>query len=186
MRPPAPPISLSTVPLLLKLYRPPLRSFVCSSCLSKASTPGSKSLNFPTAYHNDLFQHKSFTTAPVRQKKTGGKQSSKQNSSRAEQYVENSHSEDPGDFSALETEIRNIREGLREELKRIKAGGIDIEAVEHLRVKLKDRGGGGAKGGRGSKPRSGSDEEVRLGDIAQVVPRGRVVVVMVGEKDVST
>ena len=99
--------------------------------------------------------------------------------------MENSSSDDPGDFGALETEIGNIKDGLRAELKKIKGGGIDIEAVERLRVRLKDRGGGGARGAKSSKPKSDGDEEMMLGDIALVVPRGRVVVVMVGEKDVS-
>ena len=94
-----------------------------------------------------------------------------------------SASDDPGDFSTLEEEITSIKDGLREELKKIKAGGIDIEAVENVRVRLKGEGAS-VKGGKGSKSKSAGNE-VRIKDIAQVVPRGRVVVIMVGEKEVS-
>ena len=136
--------------------------------------------------YDEFAQRRKLSTSPAVHKKTGGKLASKQNTSRAEQYVENSTSQEPGDFSALENEIRTIRDGLREELKKIKAGGLDIEALENLTVTLKHgSGGGGSKSGKGSKPKGTGGEETKLGDIAQVVPRGRVVVIMVGEKDVS-
>lgn len=60
---------------------------------------------------------------------------------------------------------------MREEIRRIKPGGVDVQAVEEVRVTLKK----GAKGGK---------DVVRVGELAQVVPRGRVLVLLVGEKEV--
>ena len=55
----------------------------------------------------------------------------------------------------------------------MKAGGIarDLEALEGIKVQLEKDGG---KGG-----------SVKVGDLAQVLPRGKNVVVLIGEKDVS-
>ena len=75
--------------------------------------------------------------------------------------MENSSSDDPGNFSAMKDEISLIEGRLREDLKKIKAGGLDVDAIENLRVKLKDSGGGGTGGGKGQKCQvqgSGGDE----------------------------
>ena len=55
----------------------------------------------------------------------------------------------------------------------MKAGGAgrDPESIENIRVRL-------AKDGKG--------DSVKLGDAASVVPRGKNVLVIVGEKDVSS
>lgn len=52
-------------------------------------------------------------------------------------------------------------------MRGIRAGGLDAEKIEGLRVKLAKQAG-----------------VVRVGEVAQVVQRGRVMVVMVGEKEV--
>ena len=77
---------------------------------------------------------------------------------------------DPFDFSELEAGIQRALERLKDELSKLRAGGrFNPDIVEALRVSLT----------------KGSKETVRLGDLAQVVPRGgRTVVVLVGEKDV--
>ena len=87
--------------------------------------------------------------------------------------------DDARDFSAFKSEIEKATTFLRAELAKLKAGGLDLEAVEGLRVTL-----GPGKGDAGGKGRV-KGQVVRLGDVGQVVPRGRVVVVMVGEKEVS-
>ena len=48
----------------------------------------------------------------------------------------------PTNFSAFETEISKIVDHLRDEFRYIKAGGINVEAVEDARVLLKTGGGG--------------------------------------------
>ncbi len=91
-----------------------------------------------------------------------------------------------------------IIENLREEVRNIKAGGVNVEAVEDARVVLKSGGGGGGDAGvKGAKGRIGGNgpkgggggggggkEIVQVKDLCQVVPRGRLLVLMVGEKEV--
>ncbi|KAL8732643.1 MAG: hypothetical protein Q9166_002618 [cf. Caloplaca sp. 2 TL-2023] len=118
----------------------------------------------PTLNH----QRHPFTTTPIPHKKQGGKGNSK--NTVAVNASKTSHDNtDPTDFSSLQTEIDSIVEKLREEIRNIKAGGINIEAVEDARVIMKSGGGGGK-------------QMVRVRDLCQVVPRGRVLVLMVGEK----
>lgn len=81
-------------------------------------------------------------------------------------------------------------EYLKSELSKLKAGGLDLEAIEGLKVDFGTAKGDAGRGPAAGKGRNKGDgkargEVVRVGDVAQVVPRGRVVVVMVGEKDVS-
>lgn len=85
----------------------------------------------------------------------------------------------------------------------MKAGGIDLEAVEKVRVNIgggqgKEVGAANAKDGKRKgegkrgKGKGGKEEDdgsgtamtVALGEVAQVVKKGREVVIMVGEKEV--
>lgn len=75
---------------------------------------------------------------------------------------------DPLDFSAFEVAIERILESLKAELAKLRHTGRSPEVIEALRVKLV----------------KGSKDTVALGEIAQVIPRGRVLLVVVGEKDV--
>ena len=76
---------------------------------------------------------------------------------------------DPFDFTDYEAAIARAHEHLRSDLAKVKAGGLDPEAIENVRVKLGKGGDGGS---------------LRVGDVSSVVKRGRNVVVLVGEKDV--
>jgi len=79
-------------------------------------------------------------------------------------------SEDPYDFSTLEADIATAIERLKNDLSKLRAGGrFNPEVLENLRVQM-DKGG---------------SKSERLSDVAQVVPKGRVVQVLVGEKDVG-
>jgi hypothetical protein len=77
---------------------------------------------------------------------------------------------DPYDFSELEGSIQKALDRLRNTLAKLRGGGrFNPEVLEALRVTL----------GKGSK------ETVKLGDLAQVVPRGgRTIAVMVGDASV--
>jgi len=67
-------------------------------------------------------------------------------------------------------------EGLTHKLSQLRSGGrLNPEVVENLRVKI----GTAGKDGDGK-------ETVRLADIAQVVPRGRMLSVICGESEVRT
>ena len=108
------------------------------------------------------------STSPLSKK--GGKQESKRT---VPLNAAKTSGLDPFDFSDFQAAISRAQERLKTDLGKIKAGGRDPEVVENVRVRL-----GKGEGGR-------EREMVRVGDLASVVPRGRNVAVLVGEKDVS-
>jgi ribosome recycling factor len=71
----------------------------------------------------------------------------------------------------LESQILKAIEKLTHELSQLRGGGkLNPDIVENLKVQLGTAGHG--------------KESVKLGDIAQVVPRGRVLNVVCGEEAV--
>lgn len=77
---------------------------------------------------------------------------------------------DPLDFSALEADISKSLERLRTDLSKLRAGGrFNPETLEALRV----------------QPSKASNETVRLADVAQIIPKGRTIQVLVGDQEVS-
>jgi hypothetical protein len=75
------------------------------------------------------------------------------------------------DVSGLEAQILKAIEKLTHDLSQLRGGGkLNPEVVESLKVQLGTAGQG--------------KETVRLGDIAQVVPRGRTINVVCGEEEV--
>ncbi|KAK3719125.1 hypothetical protein LTR37_004689 [Vermiconidia calcicola] len=77
-------------------------------------------------------------------------------------------SEDPHDFANLEADIASTIERLKNDLSKLRAGGrFNPEVVENLRV----------------QPDKSSTQTVKLSDLAQVIPKGRTVQILVGEKD---
>ena len=75
------------------------------------------------------------------------------------------------DFSTLESGILKALEKLTRDLSQLRSGGrFNPDVVENLKVQL---------------GKAGSKETVRLKDLAQVVPKGRLLNVIVGEKEVS-
>lgn len=82
--------------------------------------------------------------------------------------------EEAYDVSGLEKEVLKAIEELTHKLSQLRSGGrLNPEVVEGLKVHL----GIAGKDGDGK-------ETVRLGDIAQVVPRGRMLNVICGEAEV--
>lgn len=126
------------------------------------------------------------SSTPSRRKKGGGNQEQKRtveiNSAKS------AGRDDAHDFSAFQLEIDKATDYLKSELSKLRPGGLDLEAIEALRVSLSPSAGGKGGGSRKDGPRSGGkgkSDTVKLGDVAQVVPRGRIVVIMVGEKEVN-
>lgn len=85
---------------------------------------------------------------------------------------------------------------LKTDLGKLKPGGLDLDAVEAVKVDL-DRGSKGPpvtweKSKRAVEKREKEKKErekgdkVRVGDLAQVLIRGRICVVLVGEKEVCS
>ena len=98
--------------------------------------------------------------------------SSSSSSSSTTASSSSSGSDDASDFSALEEEIQKAMERLRSDLNKLRSGGrFNPDLLEALRVQL----------GKGSDAAF-----VKLGDVAQVIPKGRTVQVLVGEQDVRT
>lgn len=86
------------------------------------------------------------------------------------QFSGSTPTDDAYDVSALEAQILKAMERLTHELSQLRSGGrLNPEVVESLKVQL-----GTARAGK---------ETVRLGHIAQVVPKGRLLNVMVGEQE---
>jgi len=75
---------------------------------------------------------------------------------------------DPLDLSFLHDGIADALKRLKDDLSKLRAGGrLNPDVIENLRVHLK-----------------GDKESVRLGDLAQVIPKGgRTLTIMVGEED---
>ncbi|KAK4967559.1 hypothetical protein LTR28_002634 [Elasticomyces elasticus] len=107
---------------------------------------------------------RSFSTSPTSLKK--GAKAARESSPSASSP--SSGTDDPFDFSTLETDIAKALEHLKNDLSKLRAGGrFNPEVLENLHVNLIKEGNVG----------------VKLSDVAQVVPKGRTVQVIVGEKD---
>ena len=131
--------------------------------------------------------HRGLSTTTALLKKGGGKQEQKRtvkiNSAKTEGR------DDASDFSDYRHEIGKATDFLKNELSKLRAGGLDLDAIEALNVNVGSSGGGGGGGSKKDSSRSGGKgkgDTVKLGDVAQVVPRGRIVVIMVGEKEVCS
>lgn len=80
-------------------------------------------------------------------------------------------------------------------MRNIRPGGVNIEAVEEAKVRLKVKDGTVGQGRRVLQGRvrgpmrvgggGGPTEIVKLKELCQVVLRGRMLILMVGEKEVS-
>lgn len=154
--------------------------------LSGTSTPVPNTSNnttlqlTPSPRHTTttLTAHQQCTTIPARRPfsttppllKKGGKAARDESKSQAASSKDSHPADDPSDFSALEADIAAAVERLKDDLSKLRAGGrFNPELLENLRV----------------QPDKNSQSKVRLSDVAQVVPKGRTVQVLVGEKDVS-
>ncbi|KAI9880145.1 MAG: hypothetical protein M1830_005174 [Pleopsidium flavum] len=131
-----------------------------------------KLCTYPLLSHSSSLQRsnprtscRTFTATPLFLKK-GGKENNKRN---VEVAAAATADVDPFDFTQLEAGIQKAIDKLKDELSKLRAGGrFNPEILEALRVQLV----------------KGSKETVRLGELAQIVPKGgRAVIVMVGEKD---
>lgn len=138
-----------------------------------------------TLTRNPYVTLRGFSSTTILLKKGGGKQEQKRtvdiNSAKT------AGRDDAHDFSNFRHEIDKATNFLKGELSRLRAGGLDLQAIEALNVNLGTSGGGGGGGPKKDGSRSGGKvrvDTVKLGDVAQVVPRGRIVVLMVGEKEV--
>ncbi|TGO10222.1 hypothetical protein BTUL_0141g00270 [Botrytis tulipae] len=158
-----------------------LRRNLLSSNLQNASILEIRPLQFnlPTRYQNtphyrslsssSSLQFQSTPTLLKKKDKGNKNSSSEPESSSSTSSSAAAEDNDPFDFSTLQAGIDKSLEKLKNDLGKLRTGGrFNPEVLEGLRVKL----------GKDAK------ESFRLGDLAQVLPKGgRSVVVLVGEKD---
>jgi len=121
---------------------------------------------------------RTFTTTPSLQKKKDKPSKSRESDSSSSSSSSKSPTpsssttttnDDPFDFSELETALARAHDRLKDDLSKLRAGGrFNPELVENLRVSLDKN----------------SKETFKLGDLAQVVPRGRVLNLIAGDGDV--
>ena len=116
-------------------------------------------------------QHCRFSTTSTLYKKASKQRSNDEAPAKSPGSKTTKADDDPFDHSHLKASISAAISRLTNELSKLRTGGrFNPESLEGLRVQLQ----------KGVK-----ESTVRLGDLAQVVPRGgRTVVVLVGEKDV--
>ena len=171
--------------------RPASTSVAYISGLERPSRQGPRQAKWPLTSPARHMPQSPFSTSPYCLKR-GGKQESKRN-------VENAQTKsadvDPFDLSAMEAGIHKAQEKLKDDLSKLKPGGrFNTEIIENLRVPLmnQNRGKSVVSSGKGDKEKDKEKERekekvtVRLGDLAQVIPRsGRLVVVLVGEEEVN-
>ncbi|EKG13033.1 hypothetical protein MPH_09853 [Macrophomina phaseolina MS6] len=143
--------------------------------LPRLQAPATSYQRLPTTASSSL-SSRLFTTTPALAKKTGKANLSHARSD-SSPPVTDAHSSTPTDeaydLSQLESQILRAIERLTHELAELRGGGrLNPEHVEKLRVTLKPTGS--ARDGR---------ETHRLGDLAQVIPKGRVLSIVAGDEE---
>jgi ribosome recycling factor len=123
----------------------------------------------PQPRHSFNPQVRTFSKTSQLLKKKGRAEREREEEEAAEKS--SSEVEDPFDFSTLDAGIKKLLEKLKNDLSKLRTGGrFNPEVLENLRVQL-------------SKDSKNTE---RLGDLAQVLPKGgRSLMILVGEKDVS-
>jgi hypothetical protein len=111
-----------------------------------------------------------FSTVPTLGKKKVSREVSTRDADPTDRSVSSTLRDDPFDFFQLQSEIADAVVKLKEEMSKLRADGrFNAEAIESLRLSL-------AKGNKNN---------VRVGDLAQVVPKGgRTLMILVGEENV--
>jgi len=163
-------MSYPTTVAPLQLVRrsiPSTQSYLSSNVLQVCSEGIIRRPRWPAPGIALPFQSHSFHAFAPFHKQKGGKQISRtveKATARAE-----AAGNDPLDFSAMEMTISQAQDRMKDELSKLRSGGrFNHELLETLRVNLNKE-----------------KDTVKLGDVAQVLPRGgRIIVVLVGENDV--
>lgn len=153
----------------ISFNRPTANTNALLHSIKRFVEPGS-SHNTPTLFKSSRspFTQRSFSHSPALKKKKDKVKSNAE--TRADSTTSNAV-EDPFDLSQLEAGIADALSRFKNDLSKLRAGGrLNPESIENLRVSV-------TKGG---------NETVRLGDVAQVVPKGgRMVTLLVTDEDVS-
>ncbi|TVY65536.1 Ribosome-recycling factor [Lachnellula suecica] len=144
--------------------RIPIRANALKQLFSRASASSEASIALrATAFTLPQSTSRTLSHSPPLLKKKSKVDREREETARTDISTDN-----PFDFGDLEKGIEKAIEKLKNDLSKLRTGGrFNPEVLENLRVGIK---------GEGKKME-------RLGDLAQVLPKGRVVMVLVGEKD---
>ncbi len=139
---------------------------------SQQFLPFFKASRSQTVYGIELRRHalpRNFSNSPLLYK-SKKRDIVRQSGSEARSSQANSTPEDPLDLTQLEHGIAAAVSRLKDELSRLRMGGrMSTETIEGLRVQLS----------------KGAKETAKLGELAQVLPKGgRMVTVLVSEENV--
>ncbi|WEW58520.1 ribosome-recycling factor [Emydomyces testavorans] len=118
-----------------------------------------------------------FSTSPALSRKKKDKSShGPEESSSSAAAAGGGLGEDPFDFSQLSNGIQDAVARLKDDVSKLRAGGrLNPELIENVRVTLKTGSGSGKGGGK---------EMVKVGELAQVIPKGgRMIMILVGEDE---
>ena len=161
-----------TLPAAIIITRNLARCTLSSSCQRKLLTPCIQSSRTPSCHFS--------TTGPLlKQRGAAGKKPSSSDAfpppaaaakaADRKKAADRDASSDPFDFDELQASIARTLDWMKKQIAELRNGsGRSAVAIEELRVSMA----------------RGRQETVRLAEVAQVVPRGRVLAVMVGEKEV--
>ncbi|KAL9034166.1 MAG: hypothetical protein Q9214_007170, partial [Letrouitia sp. 1 TL-2023] len=128
LRPPAPQSNLS---VCLQCYLIRSRSLT----IARNNVPSRKPLGTQNFHKRSFFFSRSFSTTQRSFKgNRGGKQDSKRTVELNEEKTEDI--EDPLDLTKYEDEIKEIQQQSREDLSKIRPGGVSAEQIEETRVHL--------------------------------------------------
>lgn len=127
-----------------------------------------------TSGHSTLGARTFTTSIPLRKKKGKANlekaKSETRPTAQGQSPVAPTAVDDAFDFSGLESSILKAMEQLTHDLAQLRPGGrLDPSVLESIKVQLD----------------KSSQETLRISDLAQVIPRGRNISVVVGDKDVS-
>ncbi|KAF2812559.1 ribosome recycling factor, partial [Mytilinidion resinicola] len=150
---------------------PWIQSTIRAFSPSRTGSIARKTLLPTTAYLNPN-THRSFATTPSLHKKAGKANMSHARTDSAPPVTEasaNTPTDQAYDLSPLESNILKAMEKLTHDLSQLRSGGrFNPDVVEGLKVQI----------GKGE-----GKETARVKELAQVVPKGRVLNVIVGEKE---
>ena len=155
--------SIIRAPIRAGLQRQLLRPHPVAAVIKSCNVPSRPRIE-PPSLHNA--QSPSFSTTPCLLKKSKPKDQHPLS-------MPDTPNLDPYDFSTLEASIASAQQKCKDDLTKLRVGGrTDPTSFENLRVQI------------GKSKNSPGREWYKLGDLAQVMIRGRNVNVLIGEKEV--
>ncbi|OJD22714.1 hypothetical protein ACJ73_05938 [Blastomyces percursus] len=160
----------------LRALAAPMSSVITSRKSAFQSSFYNNPLTLPRTTASGFYVQPFSTTSQLSKKKDKGNKATRNSDSGSGSGAAEAaelDGDDPFGFTQLENDIAGAVQRLKDDISKLRAGGrFNPEAIETLRVAV-------SKGdGKGSK------ETVKLGELAQVIPKGgRMLTILVGEEE---